>query len=356
EAHTEGFIRPEFNVFPLLLQTNPDPSEAVVGYIEARGAVGVDRLFFKKLYVSLSFDAQIEHPIAYKDSLDPDLSTLIVVYPELQAHLDFRDDHDHPHKGIYIANDFQWATGFLGGEAKDIKIQPEVRTYLPVAKKVTFATRASLGMLFPQNYGKVVETQLNDPITADNRHARVQDIQTTLFRGFYSGGSTTNRGFPIRGVGPYGIVPFLSPSAGASQVAGGCTPNASNGNGADLPGKCLVPIGGFTLWELSNEFRFDFKGPLSAALFCDMGDVSPHVLGQGQALRLDHLHLACGVGARYDTPVGPIRVDIGYRIPSLQVLGYANESEAFAADRSNGLPGRLLGLPVALAIGIGEAY
>jgi outer membrane protein insertion porin family/translocation and assembly module TamA len=37
--------------------------------------------------------------------------------------------------------------------------------------------------------------------------------------------------------------------------------------------------------------------------------------------------MSCGAGARYDTPVGPIRLDIGYRIPFLQVLGYANESE-----------------------------
>jgi outer membrane translocation and assembly module TamA len=357
EARTEGFIRPEFNVFPLLVQTNPLPNDPVVGYIETRGAIGVDRTFWKKLYVSLSLDAQIEDPFSYKLPLDPDLSTLIIVYPELEARLDFRDDHNHPHKGFYIANDFQWATGFLGGETKDIKIQPEIRTYIPVAKKVTFATRGSIGMLFPgSNYGATVEDDLDGPVTPQNRHARVQDIEKVLFRGFYSGGSTTNRGFQLRGVGPYGIVPFLNPSSASSQAQGGCTPTAANGYGEKTAGNCLVPIGGFTLWELSNEFRFDFKGPLSAALFCDMGDVSPHVVGDGQAFRFNHLHLSCGVGARYDTPVGPIRVDVGYRIPFLQVLGYANEAEAFEADRSNGFPGRILGQPIALDIGIGEAY
>ena len=32
----------------------------------------------------------------------------------------------------------------------------------------------------------------------------------------------------------------------------------------------------------------------------------------------DRPHLSCGAGARYDTPVGPIRLDIGYRIPGAQ--------------------------------------
>jgi hypothetical protein len=61
--------------------------------------------------------------------------------------------------------------------------------------------------------------------------------------------------------------------------------------------------------------------------------------------------------------VGPLRLDIGYRIQPLQVLGYPNEYAAYNADHSNGLqptffgssPG-LGGIPVAIAIGIGEAY
>jgi outer membrane protein insertion porin family/translocation and assembly module TamA len=112
-------------------------------------------------------------------------------------------------------------------------------------------------------------------------------------------------------------------------------------------------VGGFTLWEFQNEVRADISGPLSAALFCDMSDVSPK---EGD-IRLSHLHLSCGVGAAYDTPVGPIRVDIGYRIQPLQVLGYRSETAASDADPVNGLQRPLFGiLPVAIAIGIGQAY
>ncbi len=362
EARTEGFIRPELNVFPLLVETDPSPAAPVVGYREVKGALGLDRTFFKRLFVSLSYDAQIEDPFSYKDPLDPDLSTLVILYPELITRLDFRDDHEHPHAGFYLANDLQIAGGVFGGGPADIRVEPEVRAYIPVAPKVTFATRASVGFLFPSNYGDVIENHLNDAVTVDNRHARVTDIETVLFRGLFSGGPTSNRGFPIRGVSPHGVVPFLNPSTASQQEALNCNPTpVRQPNGVVSvptldPSACSVPIGGFTLWEFSNELRFTVKGPLSGATFCDMGDVSPHVLGQAQAFRFDHMHLSCGVGARYDTPVGPIRLDVGYRIQPLQVLGFANETAAYDSDASNGFQPTIAGIPIAIAIGIGEAY
>jgi outer membrane protein insertion porin family/translocation and assembly module TamA len=161
-------------------------------------------------------------------------------------------------------------------------------------------------------------------------------------------------------------VPFLIPNTTSLQALS-CPPPqppdfATPPAGSGLPGDpkiCSIPIGGFTLWEFSNELRFGVNGPLSGAVFCDMGDVSPHEL----SIRLDHMHLSCGLGARYDTPVGPIRLDIGYRVQPFQVLGFANETDAYHGDPANGFQPTLFGgssgsggIPVAIAIGIGEAY
>jgi outer membrane protein insertion porin family/translocation and assembly module TamA len=108
---------------------------------------------------------------------------------------------------------------------------------------------------------------------------------------------------------------------------------------------CRVPVGGFTRFEASAAARFRVAGPFTAALFCDAADVSADTW----TLRLGHLHLSCGSGVRYETPVGPIRLDIGYRIPGLQVLGPADPGEK--------TPSPLFGvLPIAIAFGIGEAF
>jgi outer membrane protein assembly factor BamA len=359
EARTTGFIRPEFNVFPLLVQVNPDPTSPVVGYHEVKAPVGVERTFWKKLYVALDYNVQIEDPFAYIKSLDPALGTVILSFPQLVTHIDLRDSSVRPHKGIYIGNTLQVAGGPFGGTATDVRIQPEVRTYLPLAHGLTFATRASVGFLWPSNYAKDWNTELTNSAGTTalkpgdpTRVELVHDEETMYFRGFFSGGPVTNRGYPLLGVAPHGVVPFLNPATASQQERFGCDPNPAPGQPAFSPANCFLPVGGFTLWEFQNEVRADLSGPLSGAVFCDMSDVSPHV----NDIRLSHLHLSCGVGAAYDTPVGPLRVDVGYRVQPLQVVGYRGEGSAFDADHVNGTQPTILGLPIALAIGIGQAF
>jgi outer membrane protein assembly factor BamA len=349
ESRLNAFITPEFNIYPLLVKTNPAPDDPVVGYRELKAAVGVDRTLWK-LFGSVSYNLQVENPFSYVGTLDPALRTLVLSYPELLLKLDFRDDRVHPTRGLYIANDLQVAGGPFGGTATDVKIQPELRGYVPVSKRFTVAARSALGFLFPFNYGSVVENQLAQPppYSPAVLDARVQDIETVFFRGLFSGGPNSNRGFPIRGIAPHGVVPFLNPATASQQVALNCDPSAPTFN----PAACSIPIGGFTLWELSAELRAKVVGDFSGAAFCDSGDVSPHPAD----LRFGHLHLSCGLGARYETPVGPIRLDVGYRIQPLQVLGFATEEAAVKADPTEGVQPKLLGVPIAIAFGIGEAF
>lgn len=328
EARTTGFIRPEFNVQALLINPKPNPGERVLGYVETRNAIGLDRTFWK-LFGSISHNVQTAYPFTYIGDRDPTLGTLVILYPELLTNLDLRDDRVHPRKGLFVGNTLQVAGGPFFGQADDVKIQPDVRGYVPLHKRIVLAVRGSVGLLFPRNYGDVV--QKPDP-TAPSSEARTRDFQLTFFRGFFSGGPSSNRGYPLRAVGPHGNVPFLSTEIAESQA------------GTECEGDCRSPTGGFTLWEASTELRFAIVGPLSAAAFCDASDVSP----QTTDIRLSHLHFSCGGGARYDTPVGPVRIDVGYRIPGLQVIGGLTPDER--------APTALFGAPIAVHLGIGEAY
>jgi outer membrane protein insertion porin family/translocation and assembly module TamA len=242
---------------------------------------------------------------------------------------------------VFVGNELQVAG--LGGDARDLRVQPEIRGYVPISKRVTFAVRASTGFLFPDNYGTTFADQpgaaeLSDPAYLDRRS---RDIQLVYFRAFFSGGPSSNRGYPFRGVGPHGVVPFFHPGLAARALAAQCDPHGA----AYDEVRCAVPLGGLSLWEASAEIRWRVVGPFLTSTFCDASDVTTQRL----TLRIDHPHLSCGLGVRYDTPVGPLRLDVGWRLPGLQV-------PAGTDPRVEGDPGTLFGAPVAVALGIGEAF
>lgn len=329
EKRTTGFTRAEYNVYPALLAK---ATEDVLGYHELRGEVGVERTLWGKLFVRPEYDAQANFPFSYVGRVT-DVETLVISYLALSTQLDFRNDPVKPRRGFFVGNELQVAGGALQGDANDVRVQPEIRGYIPLPKRLTIALRGSLGFLFPFNYSRL--SQLNFATPGPSRaDGSARDYQLLFFRGFFGGGPTSNRGYPLRGVGPHDFIPYLSP-AGQSATAGGCDP--SN------PG-CFLPTGGLSLWETNVELRWAVSGPFSTAAFCDAGDVSPFSVD----IRLNRPHLSCGAGARYDTPVGPLRLDIGYRIPGMQ---YPSGS-SFESD-----PGELFDiLPIAVAFGIGEAF
>jgi outer membrane protein insertion porin family/translocation and assembly module TamA len=335
EARTEGYLRGEFNIYPLLITPNVDPAAPVVGYREARGAVGANRALWK-LYGDLSYNVQLNSPFAYLNGT-PDvdaLQTAFFSYLDLMARLDFRDSRVKPHKGFLVGNELQVAGGVLPGSAQDLRVQPQARAYLPIGH-ATVALRATTGLLFPVNYSSQPPAGVV-PGTPAYAQWAARDQQYVYFRGFFSGGPSSNRGYPIYGVGPHGVVPFLTPTIAARQVQTECVPHMPNFDST----RCALPLGGLTLWETSAEVRVPLSASLEHATFCDASDVE-----SGRATYVLSPHLSCGMGLRYQTPVGPIRLDVAYRLPGLNP-GPGNPD----------YPGDVLGAPIGIAFGIGEAY
>lgn len=337
EARTTGVIASEVNTYPILLAPVVDPDAPVLGYFEYKGSVGLERSFWK-FFASPTYNFQYNLPFAYTGLLDPNLTGIIISYLGAFGHFDFRDDKIRPHKGLYIENDFQFAG--LGGDARDFRLKPEIRGYIPLGDKVTLASRFTVGFLFPMNYGGAAQLHARGQGEADSADV-TRDLSIIYLRGFFSGGPSSNRGYPYRGVGPHGSVPFFNPGVAAAQLARECEPNGENFDEA----KCAVPLGGMTLWEATIEVRYPIIEPLGGTVFCDASDVSIEQFN----LRFNYPHLSCGVGLRYDTPIGPIRVDVGYRIPGAQFPSGAD-------PRREGTPSTIFGAPIAIAFGLGEAF
>ncbi len=101
---------------------------------------------------------------------------------------------------------------------------------------------------------------------------------------FYGGGSASIRGYPYQGVGPY--FPIVS-ATGA------------------VIGSTTYPVGATTISAAGVEYRQRFGQRWGAAFFVDGGKV-----GDTPSLSPSNLFVGVGAGARYYTPIGPIRLDI----------------------------------------------
>jgi outer membrane protein insertion porin family/translocation and assembly module TamA len=61
---------------------------------------------------------------------------------------------------------------------------------------------------------------------------------------------------------------------------------------------------------LNAELRIPVRGKIGAALFVDGGNV----FAQVGDLSLAQLRGSVGLGGRYRSPIGPIRIDIGFKL------------------------------------------
>ena len=80
----------------------------------------------------------------------------------------------------------------------------------------------------------------------------------------------------------------------------------------------LVPS--ISMFEASAEARVPLRGSLSSVLFVDAGNAWTDSF----QLHIEDLRYTVGTGLRYLTPIGPVRVDLGYQvnpIPGLLVDG-----------------------------------
>jgi outer membrane protein insertion porin family/translocation and assembly module TamA len=371
DTRTSARLSGEFNLYSPPRGSGKPPT-FILGYRTYTGTFGFDRPFFKgRVRGGLFSNIELNDPFSYNydealDKKDGPNPTAIpegferILVPSLQTVGSFdmrfnaKDQPDpiSPNKGVFIKTDVQLAGHFLGGDADDVRISPELRGYVPVSKKVTLAFRWAAGFILNSNYPND-ETSCADPRRdrpegMEPSHpdynnyeewdgsCSAKDVQLLGLRGFFSGGVNSNRGYAYRGIGPHQKIDalYLVPGSGYD--------NATE----------ALPLGGLTLWEMSAELRFPIAGDLGGVFFLDASDVSLRSLD----LRFTRPHLSAGFGLRYATPVGPARLDIGYRVRCAQVIGACTAEDIRAKYPEEPIPDDLAGLPISVSLAIGEAF
>ena len=199
---------------------------------------------------------RIDLPMAAEvGGLDAELAIL-----DQSIALDLRDQPIDPHQGIYVELRAEEGDELVDPQRRYVKLTPELRAYVAPIHRLVLAGRV--------RYGSSVGT--SPPIT----------------QRFFSGGASNHRGFTYR---------RLSPMTAMAEDDGD-----------------RIPIGGATLLETSGEVRLDvfkvYGSWLGVVGFVDAGDV----VAEGEDPT--DLHVATGGGLRYDTIVGPVRFDVGYRL------------------------------------------
>ncbi len=187
---------------------------------------------------------------------------------------DTRDFYFNPRRGMYINAKSGFSGGFLGGEDHFYTFVASYQAYRSLGRGVVFAYRVRGG--YAEAFGESEDTG----VPFESR--------------FFSGGGNSVRGYRENSLGPL------------------------DDEGDPLGGRVLLLTNVELRFPIPYLSRFNFGG----AVFVDGGNVwtSLEEIEPGQfGLYSDRedttfrdYRYSAGVGVRYNTPIGPIRVDIGF--------------------------------------------
>ena len=184
---------------------------------------------------------------------------------------DKRNDQLDPSSGTLIIVDGEIAARALGSEVGFVQtyLQSFYYRQLPAPRRVVLALGARLGAA----HGFAGELTGGDILPASER--------------FFAGGDTTVRGFTLDRLGNEDTI----------TAAG-------------------FPTGGNSVVVLNSELRIALIGPLQATTFVDAGNV----FLRASDLDFTDLRPSAGFGVMYKSPVGPIRVDLGFNLDPRELV------------------------------------
>lgn len=233
--------------------------------------------------------------------------------------VDRRDDPIGPTRGWFVRAELEYADRFTLSDLRYSRAEVEATHYTPLGDRFVLGLHGRAGIV----RGRVNPRFGTEPIV----HPR---------RRFYAGGAQSVRGFGENQLGPRVLAipierlrnPEVTVRGGDTTVVRfGCPDFIFVRNVAECPTEptryagdttlygdfrdadfAPKPVGGNALAEASVELRYRVWGPVTVAAFVDGGWVQSSSGGLTRAASV----LTPGIGARFVTPVGPIRLDVGF--------------------------------------------
>jgi outer membrane protein insertion porin family len=230
---------------------------------------------------------------------------------------DTRDRQFDPTRGDFVAVDYALALKPLGGSLSFNKLLTTYRRYYKInrVRETIFAGSVQFGL------AKIINpTDRNDDGVINEADKRLP-----ISERFFSGGSTTLRGFGFEEAGPRVVVPDCV--FGSVPPAIPIVSSAPCGSFRNQKGELVtlnpftVPIGGNAMAIVNLEARVGLTRDLQAVPFYDGGNVFESIRdifgGKDDPARLNPNFRAkwahtVGLGLRFKTPVGALAVDYGY--------------------------------------------
>jgi outer membrane translocation and assembly module TamA len=200
-----------------------------------------------------------------------------------------------PMRGTFSSVDTEVAIRAIGSEVGYVKVFGQVATFhaIRVGRPIVVAARAQLGLAHGFERRLVAVDEDGNPILDPDGQPIVEVLEDLpASQRFFAGGGNTVRGFQLDRLG---------------------VPEILNEDGLSNGGNGLVV---FNL-ELRNTLGRVFGRDLTGVVFVDAGNV----FERASDLDLSRLRGTWGVGGRYDSPLGPIRLDIGFKMDRMVFKG-----------------------------------
>jgi outer membrane protein insertion porin family len=199
---------------------------------------------------------------------------------------DTRNDAFEPTRGGLLGVETDLALRAIGSKVGYVKNLGQGFVYrrVPGTGRVVFAGGVRLGLA--KGFRQEAELLDGPPPPGGGTRVVIEDLPAS--ERFYAGGDTTVRGYALDRLGDSAVL---------------------DQNG--------FPTGGDALVIFNAELRFPVWRSLGGVAFVDSGNVFSRI----SDLDLSRLKTSTGLGLRYRSPLGPIRVDLGIK---LQPTTFAN--------------------------------